>query len=198
MKCGLGESYYRMNATGAVTATQVMSENSTLFRTLKKHEILIENVLRNLVKAVVHASNEFTNNPLGDIKDDEIKIVFDDSIIEDKGAEMTRDKADVASGLMSKVEYRMKWYGEDELTAQETIRKYMIADEYVKYMPLVTSGVMSPERMIECIYGTVAGHEKEIEYIYEQLSAPAMPDMNPLYEGDETGKPVVKVDDEDE
>ena len=198
MKCGLGESYYRMNATGAVTATQVMSENSTLFRTLKKHEILIENVLRNLVKAVVHASNEFTNNPLGDIKDDEIKIVFDDSIIEDKGAEMTRDKADVASGLMSKVEYRMKWYGEDELTAQETIRKYMIADEYVKYMPLVTSGVMSPERMIECIYGTVAGHEKEIEYIYEQLSAPAMPDMNPLYEGDETGKPVVKADDEDE
>ena len=74
----------------------------------------------------------------------------------------------------------------------------MIADEYAKYMPLVTSGVMSPERMIECIYGTVVGHEKEIEYIYEQLSAPAMPDMNPLYEGDETGKPVVKVDDEDE
>lgn len=187
MKCGLGENYYRMNGGAVATATQVMSENSNLFRTLKKHEILLENVLRNLVKAVAHASNEFTLTPMGELEDGEIQIKFDDSIIEDKNAEMTRDKADVAQGLMSKVEYRMKWYGEDEDTALAYIRKYMVAEEYAKYMQLVTSGVMSPEMMILNIYGTVEGHEKEVAYITEQMSAPTMPSMDPLYLGDETG-----------
>lgn len=187
MKCGLGEAYYRMNGNGVATATQVISDNSTLFRSLKKHEILLENALRNLVKAIVSASNEFTSDPLGEIKDDEIKIVFDDSIIEDKGAKMLRDKADVAQGLMSKVEYRMKWYGEDEETALAYIRKYMVADEYAKYMSLVVSGVMSPETMIKNIYGTTEGYEKEIAYIYEQISAPEMPSMDALYKGDEVG-----------
>lgn len=187
MKCGLGESYYRMNPSGVVTATQVMSENSTLFRSLKKHELLLENALRNLVKVIIQATNEFTTVKLEDIKDDEIKIVFDDSIIEDKGAEMERDKADVASGLMSKVEYRMKWYGEDEKTAQESIRKYMIADEYQKYINLVVSGVMSPKKMIMSLYGTTDGYEDEIAYITEMISASPITDMNPLYQGDETG-----------
>lgn len=197
MKCGLGETYYRMNGTVAATATQVMSENSTLYRSLKKHEILLENVLRNLVKVIAHASTEFTPIKFSAIKDDEIQIKFDDSIIEDKEAEMKRDKADVASGLMSKVEYRMKWYGEDEESALDYIRKYMISDEYQKYLNLVVSGVMSPEKMIEHIYGTTSGYEKEIAYIYEQLSAPEMLDMNPLYEGDETKKEVEDEPQED-
>ena len=71
MKCGLGESYYRMDGQAVMTATQVVSENSTLFRSLKKHEILLENVLRNLTKVIVHASNEFTSNPIGEIEDND-------------------------------------------------------------------------------------------------------------------------------
>ena len=66
----------------------------------------------------------------------------------------------------------------------------------------VTSGVMSPERMIECICRdwNCVRYEKqiEIEYIYEQLSAPAMPDdTNPLYEGDETGKIPSQVNEDE-
>ncbi len=185
MKCGLGETYYKMNGSGVATATQVITENSTLFRSIKKHEILLENVLRNLVKVVIHASNEFTTTPLGVITDEEIKIVFDDSIIEDKGAEMDRDKADVSSGLMSKIEYRVKWYGEDEDTALANIRKYMVAEEYTKYMSAVIQGVMSPETMIKLIYGTTEGYEEEIAYIHGQLNANVEPDMEMLYKGAE-------------
>ena len=32
---------------------------------------------------------------------------------------MRRDREDMAAGVLSKVEYRMKWYGEDEDTAEE-------------------------------------------------------------------------------
>ena len=41
----------------------------------------------------------------------------------DEASERTQDLVDVNSGIMSKVEYRMKWYNEDELTAQEAIDK---------------------------------------------------------------------------
>lgn len=38
-KCGFGETYYRFNGGSVATATQVISENSTMFRTIKKHGV---------------------------------------------------------------------------------------------------------------------------------------------------------------
>lgn len=34
-KCGFGETYYRFDGGSVATATQVISENSTMFRTIK-------------------------------------------------------------------------------------------------------------------------------------------------------------------
>ena len=39
-KCGFGENHYKYERGSIATATQIVSENSTLFRTLKKHEII--------------------------------------------------------------------------------------------------------------------------------------------------------------
>ena len=50
-----------------------------------------------------------------------VKIDFDDSIIEDTAAEQARDRQDVLDGIMTKVEYRMKYYGENEETASAKI-----------------------------------------------------------------------------
>ena len=51
----------------------------------------------------------------------EIQIKFDDSIIEDKQGEMANDRLDVSMGVMSKAEFRAKWYNEDLETAQRKI-----------------------------------------------------------------------------
>ena len=62
----------------------------------------------------------------------EITIKFDDSIIVDETTERTQDMLDVQAGIMSKVEYRMKWYNEDEKTATEKIENidmFTIPDE---------------------------------------------------------------------
>ena len=48
---------------------------------------------------------------------------FDDSIVVDESAERTQDLVDVNAGIMSKVEYRMKWYNEDEKTASQKIEE---------------------------------------------------------------------------
>ena len=43
---------------------------------------------------------------------------FNDSILTDEESERQQDRQDVSMGAMSLVEYRMKWYNEDENTAK--------------------------------------------------------------------------------
>lgn len=59
---------------------------------------------------------------LGD-GDYEIGYTWDDSIIVDKDAEKQADLIDVDKGLMSRVEYRMKWYGETREQAEEVLKE---------------------------------------------------------------------------
>ena len=120
-KCGFGETYYRFNGGSVATATQVISENSTMFRTIKKHEIVLEQVLVELCRIILHLGNEAMNAGLDE--DVEISIDFDDSIIEDKTAERNNDRQDLAAGIMNDWEYRAKWYNEDEATAKAALPK---------------------------------------------------------------------------
>lgn len=116
--CGFGGQHYKFTQGTITTATQVISENSEMFRNKKKHEILIEEFLLNIVRCLIYASS-FTANKINE--NVEISIKFDDSIIEDKEAQKSSDRIDVASGIMSKAEYRAKWYNEDLKTAGKII-----------------------------------------------------------------------------
>lgn len=118
-KCGLGTEHYKFDGSGIATATQVVSVNSEMFRNIKKHEIIIENAIITLVKAMLYAINTFTADTVDTLA--EITVKFDDSIIQDESTERTQDLVDVNAGIMSKVEYRMKWYNEDEKTARKKI-----------------------------------------------------------------------------
>lgn len=46
---------------------------------------------------------------------------FNDSILTDEESERQQDRQDVSMGAMSLVEYRMKWYNEDEATAKSKV-----------------------------------------------------------------------------
>lgn len=120
-KVGFGENHYRFDGSGITTATQVISENSEMFRTLKKHEIILNEVIIDVCKALMYIHNTFTDNSFKFDLDANIEVKFDDSIIEDKETMKMTDRQDVNMGVMSKVEYRMKWYNEDEKTAREKI-----------------------------------------------------------------------------
>ena len=118
-QCGLGTEHYKFDKGGVATATQVISENSEMFRNIKKHEIVIEDALISIVEAIIYAVNTFTAESCKEGVNVEVK--FDDSIIEDKESEKADDRLDVQMGAMSLVEYRMKWYNEDETTAEAAI-----------------------------------------------------------------------------
>ena len=118
LKCGFGTERYRFDGTGVKTATEVISENSDMYRMLKKHEIILDDVLKQLIQIIIRLGI-VTGNAL-DINTD-IVIAFDDSIIEDKGAERQQDRQDVSMGVMRHEEYRAKWYGETVEQARQNL-----------------------------------------------------------------------------
>ena len=120
-KCGFGETYYRFDGGSVATATQVISENSTMFRTIKKNEIVLEQALVELCRILLRMGNTAMNAGLNE--DVEISIDFDDSIIEDKQTDFSRDMQLLQAGIMNDWEFRMKWMNEDEATAKAALPK---------------------------------------------------------------------------
>lgn len=120
-KCGFGETYYRFDGGSVATATQVISENSTLFRTIKKHEIILEQVLDELCWVILRLGNAAMG--LGLDENVEISIDFDDSIIEDDTTNFSRDMQMLSAGIMNDWEFRAKWMNEDEETAKAALPK---------------------------------------------------------------------------
>lgn len=185
MKTGLGENFFRFEGGGIATATQVISENSTLFRNIKKHEILIEDVLLRLTKVLMKASNDFTKLQFKELEDNEIRIQFDDSIFEDRNAEMERDRQDVQAGIMGVPEYREKWYGEDEDTAKEKYQEHFKYNIINNYINALTAGGLTPEHYVEIVFPNANNKEEIIAYIKEFIGKEESDVQDFLYEGNE-------------
>lgn len=118
-KCGFGQNQYKFDQGGVATATQIVSENSTLFRTIKKHEIVLEGMLKELARTILRMGNLYCGQKLN--TDVEITVDFDDSIIEDKQTEFMRDAQMVSMGVMNLWEFRAKYMNESEETAKASL-----------------------------------------------------------------------------
>lgn len=126
MKCGFGTDRYQFGTSGVKTATEIISENSDMYRMIKKHEIILEDALKQLIRIIIRLGI-VTGNSLN--LDTEIVINFDDSIIEDKDTERKRDLQDLSAGIMSHAEYRAKWYGE---TIEEAEKKLPVQSQVME------------------------------------------------------------------
>lgn len=118
-RCGFGENHYRFDSGGIATATQVISENSTMFRIIKKHEIILESVLNELARIILRLGNSVLHMGLNE--DVEISVDFDDSIIEDKSQEEARIYMMLDAGLMKHEEARSLLMNEDIETARAAL-----------------------------------------------------------------------------
>jgi A118 family predicted phage portal protein len=118
-KCGFGENHYKYDNGNVSTATQVVSENSSLFRTIKKHELIVETVLIDLCRIILRMGNKYMGMKLDE--EVEISIDFDDSIIEDEESNFNRDARLLQMGIMNDWEFRAKWMNEDPETAKKSL-----------------------------------------------------------------------------
>lgn len=118
LKCGFGTEHYKFENGSVKTATEIISVNSDMYRTLQKHELVLDEALKTLIKIIIRLGNVIGENLN---EDADITIDFDDSIIEDKQSERSQDRSDVSMGAMQLWEYRAKWYGETEEKAKAAV-----------------------------------------------------------------------------
>lgn len=110
-KVGLGSNYYRFDSSsGAVTATEYVGERNDFMRNAVKISKSIKIALKDLVLGILFVGK----NILGANVDDNAKIdiTISDGVVEDDTKEREQDRQDVRDGIMTKAEYRAKWYGE--------------------------------------------------------------------------------------
>lgn len=106
---GLGSNFYKFDGVSVKTAKEVISENSDAYRTKTHHQLIVDDVIYDMVKAICQLEGIRTNS---------INILHDDSIIEDKDTEQVRAQQEVNVGLRSKKDYLMNIRGMSEEEAE--------------------------------------------------------------------------------
>ena len=117
-KVGFGQDFYTFSPAQMATATQVVSQNSAMFRRKKKHEIVLESAIYDIITALAYAASHFGAYSIDTAG---LTIHFDDSIVEDTEAISSRMMRELNNNLITAEEYRQKVYGESEETAREAI-----------------------------------------------------------------------------
>ena len=118
---------------GLKTATEVISENSKTFGTVKAHENIIADSLRQMVDAIfelaVHYGLTYNGQTIESLIAGgyEVTVKFDDSIIQDRQQDINQGTMLVGAGLMSKKKFMMDTLGYTEEDADKEIAQ--IAEE---------------------------------------------------------------------
>ena len=96
------------------TATEIKISKQRKYNTVTGIQKQLRYCLEDLIDALAFYNAMFTTGY-------EITINFEDSILTDEETERKQDVEDVASGMMSAWEYRMKWYGETKEEAKANV-----------------------------------------------------------------------------
>lgn len=117
---GLGPKYYQSNGSVISTATQFVGERNELVRNIHKHSAILEDMIRDLVLNLLWLAKNVLKKNVSDTC--KVTVNLSDGVIEDDNTARANDKADMALGIMSRLEYRMKWYNETEEVARQKIK----------------------------------------------------------------------------
>lgn len=115
---GFGSDGFKWDVGGVTTATQVISQNSEMYRTMKKHEAMLEDAMIDMARGLLFIEAAFAGDNAIKL-DAEITVDFDDSIIEDTAEIKRQAMLELNVGLISKAEYYRQVYKLGELQALE-------------------------------------------------------------------------------
>ena len=116
--CGLAYGTISDPALVEKTATEIINAKQRSYSTIHDTQGALERALNDLVYAIDALATLYNLAPAGTF---ETTFEWDDSIIVDAEQERLRDRDEVRDGLMTKWEYRMKWYGETEEVAKRML-----------------------------------------------------------------------------
>lgn len=116
-------------AQGLKTATEVISENSKTYKTIKGNQLQVKNAITQVIDAIVQVASLYdvhwngtsirTLSALGW----ETKVVFDDSILQDRQTNINEGILLATNGLMSKKRFLMEKLGYTEEEAVQELEE---------------------------------------------------------------------------
>lgn len=118
--CGLAYGTISDPANVDKTATEIKQSKQRSYATVCKIQSALQTALEDLIYALDSLASLYGLAPVGNY---ETSYKWDDSIIVDADEERERDLQDVRMGIMSKEEFRAKWYGETIEQARQNLPK---------------------------------------------------------------------------
>lgn len=116
--CGLAYGTISDPQVESKTATEIKISKQRTYATVKG----MQNALTNALNQLLYAMDVWASlNKLAAPGKYSAVYDYDDSVVVDKDAQFTQDLRVVGQGIMSKVEFRVRNYGEDEETAKKKI-----------------------------------------------------------------------------
>jgi len=100
------------------TAEEIKASKQRSYATVSDNQRALENALNDLVYAMDIWCTLYNLAPISKA---EVSFEFDDSIIADRKTEFAEKQALVSAGIMTKWEFRMWYFGEDEETAKAKV-----------------------------------------------------------------------------
>ena len=116
---GFGTKFYNFSFSGGVTATEYAGERQDFVRNSGKMTNMVCVAIKSLVSEILWLGQNILGVAVN--ADAKITVTAQDNIIEADDKEREQDRQDVKDGIMSKAEYRAKWYGETIEEAQTKI-----------------------------------------------------------------------------
>lgn len=126
MQTGFSSGTFTFDGQSMKTATEVVSEQSKTFKSKQSHEVIIEAALQELIGSIVAMGELY--GMVSVPADYEVAVTFDDSIAEDKTAEITQQIQLINAGIQSKKRAIMKVHGLTEDDALAMLQE-IIAEE---------------------------------------------------------------------
>lgn len=96
------------------TATEIKVAKQRKYNRVNAIQLKLRECLEDYVSGLAFREGMYTSGY-------EFMCKFNDSILTDEESERQQDRQDVSMGVMSQLEYRMKWYNEDEETAKKML-----------------------------------------------------------------------------
>ncbi|AQS55285.1 phage portal protein [Novibacillus thermophilus] len=121
MQTGFSAGTFTFDGESMKTATEVISEQSKTFKSKQSHEVIIEASLQELIDSIVAIAELY--NIFSAPENYEVAISFDDSIAEDKSAEINQQIQLVTNQLQSRKRAIMRIHGMTEEDAEQLLQE---------------------------------------------------------------------------
>ncbi len=121
MQTGFSAGTFTFDGQSMKTATEVVSEQSKTFKSKKSHEVIIEAGLQELIGSIVVMGELY--GMISTTGDYEVTVAFDDSIVEDKKAELDKAVIELTNRMKPRYLVISEYYGITEKEAKQWIKE---------------------------------------------------------------------------